>query len=130
MGQAVACNGASAFTEYALATAALCTPVQRAGPQEVACVLSGVTACVALEVGGWLCGVRTVGGGRMHGAGGGRWAEWVATVSLTVPSPLSTRGPASSAPVALRSQHPWPCVLSTRGPAFSAPVTLRPQYPP
>jgi hypothetical protein len=51
MGQAVACNGAAAFSEYVAASAKLCQPVQQAGPQEVALVLSAVTACAALEVG-------------------------------------------------------------------------------
>lgn len=47
----MACNGAAAFSEYVAASAKLCQPVQQAGPQEVALVLSAVTACAALEVG-------------------------------------------------------------------------------
>jgi NADPH:quinone reductase-like Zn-dependent oxidoreductase len=50
VGQAVAVNGAAAFAEYVVAKARLVTPVDEAGPEAVALVLSGVTACVALEV--------------------------------------------------------------------------------
>lgn len=56
VGQPVACNGASAFTEYAVAKAAMCTPVAAASAEAVALVLSGVTACAALEV--WGVGLR------------------------------------------------------------------------
>ncbi len=54
VGQAVAVNGAGGFAEYVTARAALVTPVgdgeAAAGPEAAALVLSGVTACVALEV--------------------------------------------------------------------------------
>lgn len=51
VGQAVACNGAKAFAEYAVAKSTLCTPVAEASAEVCAVALSGVTACVALEVG-------------------------------------------------------------------------------
>ncbi|GBF92774.1 hypothetical protein Rsub_05393 [Raphidocelis subcapitata] len=50
VGEAVACNGAAAFAEYAVAKAAMCTPLP--GPptaEAVALVLSGVTAAAALH---------------------------------------------------------------------------------
>lgn len=46
----MACNGAHAFAEYSIAKANLCTPVAAASAEACALVLSGVTACVALEV--------------------------------------------------------------------------------
>jgi NADPH:quinone reductase-like Zn-dependent oxidoreductase len=49
VGQAVACNGASSFAEYAIAKAPACTPVPAATPEAVALVLSAVTAAAALE---------------------------------------------------------------------------------
>lgn len=56
VGQAVAVNGAGGFAEYVTARAALVTPVGEgeaaAGPEAAALILSGVTACVALEVSG------------------------------------------------------------------------------
>lgn len=50
VGQAVACNGAAAFSEYALAKAPMCMPLPGPpAPEAVALVLSAVTACCALE---------------------------------------------------------------------------------
>lgn len=56
VGQAVAVNGAAAFTEYAVADVRMVTPVpvtaggDGPGPEAAALVLSGVTAAAALEV--------------------------------------------------------------------------------
>ncbi|KIZ03484.1 hypothetical protein MNEG_4480 [Monoraphidium neglectum] len=49
VGQAVTCNGAAAFSEFAVAKALMCTPVPAATPEAVALSLSAVTACCALE---------------------------------------------------------------------------------
>ncbi|KAI8471362.1 MAG: NAD(P)-binding protein [Monoraphidium minutum] len=49
VGQAVACNGAAAFSEFAIAKAPMCTPVPAATPEAVALVLSALTAAAALE---------------------------------------------------------------------------------
>lgn len=49
LGQAVACNGAAAFSEYGITQAAMCTPLQQATPEAVALTLSGMTAAAALE---------------------------------------------------------------------------------
>lgn len=50
VGQAVAVNGASAFTEYGMARERLCTPVPVLGPEAAALAVSGLTAICALEV--------------------------------------------------------------------------------
>lgn len=50
VGQAVAVNGAAGFSEYVVARPQLCIPVQEPTAAVVALVLSGVTACVALDV--------------------------------------------------------------------------------
>jgi NADPH:quinone reductase-like Zn-dependent oxidoreductase len=49
VGQAVACNGAAAFSEYGITQAHMCSPVQQATPEVVALTLSAVTAAAALE---------------------------------------------------------------------------------
>lgn len=51
VGQAVASNGAAAFAEYAIAQAAMCTPLAPGTPldQATAITLSALTACAALE---------------------------------------------------------------------------------
>lgn len=49
IGEPVACNSAAAFAEYTIAKAMMCTKLQAAGPEEVAVVLSGLTACASLE---------------------------------------------------------------------------------
>jgi NADPH:quinone reductase-like Zn-dependent oxidoreductase len=49
VGQAVACNGAAAFSEYGVTQAHMCTPVEQATPEVVALTLSAVTAAASLE---------------------------------------------------------------------------------
>lgn len=48
LGQPVAVNGASAFAEYAVAKATMCTPVPEASAAATAITLSGLTAAAAL----------------------------------------------------------------------------------
>jgi len=49
IGQAVTCNAAAAFQEFAVAKAAMCTPIPTPSPEAVAISLSAVTACCALD---------------------------------------------------------------------------------
>jgi len=49
VGQAVACNTASAFSEYGVTQAHMCTPLQQATPEAVALTLSAVTAAASLD---------------------------------------------------------------------------------
>lgn len=49
VGQAVACNSASAFSEYGVTPAHMCTPLQQATPEAVALTLSAVTAAASLD---------------------------------------------------------------------------------
>ena len=56
VGQTVACLGSGAFSQYVTAKAASCYPIREATAEACACVVSGLTAAAALEVGHrWSC---------------------------------------------------------------------------
>ena len=69
VGQAVACNSVG-FREYAIAREGLCVPVDDATPETAALVLSGIFACVAINVAGNVQpgqNVLITAGGGAHG---------------------------------------------------------------